>query len=171
MRALSLTQPWASLVALGVKKIETRGFPTSHRGPLAIHATREKPRWSDDAEVRAAIDAALAHHGYETSAGLLRPSDLLLPRSAVLATCVLAACVSTDGDVSEALAHSEPAEPLFGDWSPGRWLWLLADVVRFPRPVLCRGALGLWEWDGVSRAPSPGKRRTKAAPSLIPEAT
>jgi activating signal cointegrator 1 len=43
MKALSLWQPWASLVALGVKTIETRSWSTSYRGPLAIHAAAVVP--------------------------------------------------------------------------------------------------------------------------------
>jgi hypothetical protein len=38
MKALTLTQPSATLVAPGAKRIETRSWPTSYRGPLAIHA-------------------------------------------------------------------------------------------------------------------------------------
>ena len=38
MKVLTLHQPWASLVALGVKTIETRSWSTQYRGPLAIHA-------------------------------------------------------------------------------------------------------------------------------------
>ena len=40
MKALSLTQPWASLVADGRKTTETRSWLTHYRGPLAIHATK-----------------------------------------------------------------------------------------------------------------------------------
>lgn len=36
MRALSLYQPWASLIAFGEKKVETRGWATDYRGPLEI---------------------------------------------------------------------------------------------------------------------------------------
>jgi hypothetical protein len=36
MKALTLIQPWASLVAIGAKRVETRGWRTSYRGPLAI---------------------------------------------------------------------------------------------------------------------------------------
>lgn len=43
MKALTLHQPWASLVALGVKTVETRGWATSYRGPLAIHAGTHRP--------------------------------------------------------------------------------------------------------------------------------
>lgn len=44
MKALSLTQPWASLVAVGAKRIETRSWRTSYRGPLAIHAAKLRSR-------------------------------------------------------------------------------------------------------------------------------
>lgn len=40
MRAISLWQPWASLVVLGAKKIETRHWSTNYRGPLLIHAAK-----------------------------------------------------------------------------------------------------------------------------------
>ena len=39
MKALSLRQPWASLIANGRKTIETRTWRTHYRGPLAIHAS------------------------------------------------------------------------------------------------------------------------------------
>jgi activating signal cointegrator 1 len=43
MKGLSLWQPWAQLVAIGAKKIETRSWGTDYRGPLAIHATKAFP--------------------------------------------------------------------------------------------------------------------------------
>jgi hypothetical protein len=43
MQILTLWQPWASLVAIGAKTIETRGRPTNYRGPLLIHGTRRQP--------------------------------------------------------------------------------------------------------------------------------
>lgn len=47
MKALTLWQPWASLIALGVKTIETRGWSTNYRGPLAIHAAKRPPKAAD----------------------------------------------------------------------------------------------------------------------------
>jgi hypothetical protein len=38
VKALTIRQPWASLIAMGVKTIETRSWSTNYRGPLAIHA-------------------------------------------------------------------------------------------------------------------------------------
>lgn len=40
MKALSLKQPWAGMIARGQKTIETRTWSTSYRGPLAIHASQ-----------------------------------------------------------------------------------------------------------------------------------
>jgi hypothetical protein len=38
--ALSLKQPWAALVVLGLKTIEVRSWPTARRGRILIHAAR-----------------------------------------------------------------------------------------------------------------------------------
>ncbi len=47
MKALSVRQPWASLIASGAKTIELRSWRTHHRGPLVIVAGRA----ADDAEL------------------------------------------------------------------------------------------------------------------------
>lgn len=39
MKAISIYQPWASLIALGDKTIEARCWPTNHRGDLLICAS------------------------------------------------------------------------------------------------------------------------------------
>lgn len=40
IRALSLHQPWATLIASGKKTVETRRWHTSYRGPLLICAAK-----------------------------------------------------------------------------------------------------------------------------------
>ena len=40
MKALSVKQPWASLIAAGVKTLEVRVWPTDHRGALLICSSR-----------------------------------------------------------------------------------------------------------------------------------
>ena len=42
MKAISLRQPFANMIAEGVKTIETRKWTTSHRGRLAICASKSK---------------------------------------------------------------------------------------------------------------------------------
>lgn len=46
-RAISLWQPYAQAVTLGIKPYETRGWDTDYRGPLAIHASKKPFRYRD----------------------------------------------------------------------------------------------------------------------------
>lgn len=41
MKVLSIRQPWAFLIANGLKDLENRDWPTSFRGPLLIHAGKQ----------------------------------------------------------------------------------------------------------------------------------
>jgi ASCH domain len=50
MKALTVRQPWASLLIAGVKDVENRTWSTGHRGRLAIHAGRpERQAFADEA--------------------------------------------------------------------------------------------------------------------------
>jgi hypothetical protein len=40
-----------------------------------------------------------------------------------------------------------PRERAFGDYTPGRYAWLLKDVRHLPAPMAAKGKLGLWEVD------------------------
>lgn len=127
MKALTLTQPWATLVATGAKKIETRSWSTKYRGELAIHAAKGFPK--------AARDFAMT----ERTLGRV-PSRL--PLGAVLAIVRLVDVRATfmfDGEISA-------LERLYGDYSEGRYGWVLELVETFDEPIPAKGALGLWEW-------------------------
>ncbi|MCX6021989.1 MAG: ASCH domain-containing protein, partial [Chloroflexi bacterium] len=135
MRALTLTQPFATLIAIGAKTIETRSWRTSHRGPLAIHAAAGFPRWAKELCAQEPFAAALRMAGYTEAKAL--------PRGAVVAVCLLDDCVA----ITE---ENRPAEPeaSFGDYREGRWAWQLSEVRALSEPVRARGALGLWQWAG-----------------------
>ncbi|MBY4726644.1 MULTISPECIES: ASCH domain-containing protein [Burkholderia] len=61
MKALSIRQPWAWLVAHGHKDIENRSWPTSYRGPLLIHASKGMTRAEYENAMRFAIVAGVAY--------------------------------------------------------------------------------------------------------------
>lgn len=134
MKALSLLQPWATLIAIGAKQIETRSWCTPYRGPLAIHASKAFHR--DDQELCEFEPFA----SVLASAGL-KPADL--PRGAVIATCRLVACRQIPTQLPATFSKQEEA---FGNYAPGRWGWVLRDVQPLPEPVPATGSLGLWEW-------------------------
>ncbi len=39
-------------------------------------------------------------------------------------------------------------ERAFGDWSPGRFGWILRNPVLFDKPIPAKGAQGFWNWEG-----------------------
>jgi hypothetical protein len=64
----------------------------------------------------------------------------------VVATCVLTDCLPVGDPLVWGRLVIWPAERGMGDFSPGRFAWLLADIVALEPPVPARGRLGLWEW-------------------------
>lgn len=52
MKALTVCQPYAELIARGLKPIENRTWPTDYRGPLLVHAGKSR-EWMDDGDLEA----------------------------------------------------------------------------------------------------------------------
>ena len=142
MKALTLTQPWASLVAIGAKRNETRSWKTPYRGLIAIHAAKGFPGVARDVCYRAPFRETLRAHFPSVSSRV--SVDMLLPISAVVAVARLVEIEPTGGLLIGARPQPEEPERSFGDYGPNRFIWRLAEVVRLTEPVPCRGALGLW---------------------------
>jgi activating signal cointegrator 1 len=121
VKAISLWQPWATLVVTGAKRIETRGWETLVRGELAIHAAQH---WN-----RALAALCLK----EPFARALRGTGTM-PFGAVIGVVTLSGIEPVDAilDISE-------QERAFGNYEPGRFAWLLDNIRALPRPVPCRG--------------------------------
>ncbi len=63
MKAITLQQPWASLVAAGATNIVTRTWQTKYRGRLALHAAGDI---STDVRLRVLNQRVKCHnHSYE----------------------------------------------------------------------------------------------------------
>ena len=136
MKALSLLQPWASLVAYGRKKIETRTWGTRYRGPLAIHASK-----SDIAlgALALASDPTLELMTGELCKGGLDVTLVPLPFGRIIALCDLVG-------VERITPENVPPEPerSFGDYRPGRYAWHLSNIRRLNPCPEAKGHLGLW---------------------------
>ena len=134
--ALTLRQPWASLVALGAKRIETRSWRTSYRGWLAIHAGMTLPAADRLLCEQEPFRAALLR---DTTLDLTRPLAAQLPRGCVLAVAWLDSCLPMKN-----IDLPDEPERSFGDYAPGRYAWYLSRVCRLTPPVPAQGRLGLW---------------------------
>ena len=138
MKALTLTQPWATLVTLEEKIIETHSWGTSYRGPLAIHAAVGFPGWAKRQCFLEPFAGVLIKHGFS-------PDNLPLGR--ILCLTSLEDCIKTEGLL---VTFREWA---FDDFSPGRFAWFLGPIVkRFDPGIFARGKRGLWDWSQVSEA-------------------
>jgi len=126
MKAVSLWQPWASSMAANIKKIETRSWPTSHRGLLAICASKRKP--------------SLAEFGGtpETYAEAMR----LVPFGAVVCVVNMRDCIRTEK--LPYVMNLTPQEMELGDYSPGRYGWVTIQCVKLRDPVPVTGRQGLF---------------------------
>lgn len=131
--ALSLTQPWASLMAIGAKKIETRSWSTSYRGLVAIHASKGFPKDAKDLVLHDPDFIRALGHGY------IYTLDKL-PLGAIIAVGKLVDCKPTE----VARLTIGGWERIFGDYSEGRYAWIFEDVRRLPEPIPAKGSLGLW---------------------------
>lgn len=145
MKAITLFQPWASLVVLGIKRIETRHWPTTHRGPLAMHAGSAKR----------SLDGETGDYGRELirhpllvphlrRAGLPERLDEW-PFSCILGHVDMHSC-RRSSDFTRSGGQLTELERLLGDYSDGRYGWMFADPVALPTPIPSRGLPGLWEW-------------------------
>jgi len=152
MKALTLWQPWASLLACGAKKYETRSWATKYRGPIAIHAAARHPNWwKRDTYGNHALETALVHlwgawgwSSYDE-----------LPRGCIIATAELVGCHKI---MESALLESyiiingkryfpHDDEWLFGNWTPGRYAWEFANMTMLPEPIPAKGHQQLWNWE------------------------
>lgn len=137
MKALTVCQPYAHLILQGRKTCENREWFTKFRGALYIHAGKSLD-WldtgdPDDGDSRFAIPPGEMQFG------------------AVIAIANLVACL-----------HIE--SPLLAEWEGkmtkeqeqhinGTYCWILADV-RPVKPVMWRGAQGLWDCAAVTESSS-----------------
>ena len=129
MKAISLWQPWASLVAMNLKRFETRSWSTSYRGEIAIHAakrwTKEEQRW-----------AKLFTDQYDC------PLPVEPPLGAMLCICRL----THIGRAEEVATRISAMEHRMGNYEAGRFAWRLEVVEVFDTPIPTKGEQGLFNW-------------------------
>jgi activating signal cointegrator 1 len=138
VKGITLYQPWASLVAVGAKRIETRSWFTSYRGTIAIHA--------GDRRTYAALKCGdpLIHRL------LGEVSPLNVAFGAIVAVATLTGCYPTvpegyanhHGDVR--FVDVGDQERALGIYTLGRYAWPLANIQMLKQPIPCRGRQRLW---------------------------
>jgi hypothetical protein len=154
LHAITLWQPWATLIAQGHKRIETRSWSSRWLNwppLLAIHAA-SMPMRGSVLKLRSEEPFAgcLASPAY-AEAPAYTPT-VPLPAGAVVAVCRFVEALRTEfiADIlTTLLQHGKagPHEMEFGDYSEGRWGWMLEDICPLSEPIRTKGAQGVWGWD------------------------
>lgn len=122
MKVLSIKEPYASLIMMNIKKIETRSFKTKYRGELYIHASLSKSNQNSEL------------------------SKLISPMyGEIICKCSLVDCVLMTDEFFENLKKENPMEYKCGHYEVGRYAWILEDI-KIIKPIKSKGKLGIWNF-------------------------
>lgn len=124
MKALSIKEPFATLIKDGVKKYETRSWKTNYRGEIYIHSSLTKSR-SENASTSIKYLKTKPNPGY------------------VLCKCRLVDCIPM---TEEFINHikNETNESDYGRYSTDRFAWELELIEVLKEPIPAKGKLGIW---------------------------
>ena len=147
MKVISLWQPWASFIAIGIKPFETRDWPPPRwlvGQRIAIHAAKKHVNTDDrewaakcgvvgDLPLGAIVCTALLAGAYQCGDKILAPRliNIWQRRESLPVAALDPAGIPTDE---------------FGNYCEGRWAWSLTDIERFEPAIQAKGAQGLWDW-------------------------
>lgn len=148
IKALSIKQPWASLIAHGIKDIENRTWRTNFRGRIYIHASGIKFK---DFDSYVSDEMFSNMHKKISALGLKnineRQAEFLdrQPKSAIIGEVDIVDCVLNH----QSIWAEETFIPIEGEGYPQKpiWNWVLANPVLYDKPILnVKGKLSFWEY-------------------------
>jgi hypothetical protein len=122
VKALTIKQPWASLVANGAKDIENRQWHTNLRGIIAVHSSAKMAK----ADMEDACDLM---EGFIPKFSRFKFQQDEFPAGSILGIVEIVDCVRSSDS----------------PWFVGDYGFVLKNSVQFDEPIPCRGALGFWE--------------------------
>ena len=130
MKVLSLTEPFATLILNGKKSIETRSWKTSYRGELYIHASMTKMAKKDEnnKELMKLLKDSQLNYGY------------------IICKCTLVDCIYMTNEYIEEIKNNDHQEYICGEYSEGRYAWILKDIMPLEKKVKAKGQLNIWNY-------------------------
>lgn len=137
MKVISVIQPFATLLAIGAKKNETRGkgWKYKHLGEVAIHSSKNFPMGYRKLCEKEPFKSVLAAAGY---------NEDNLPLGKIIAVGDLVKRIEMTPDFIDSLSEQEKA---FGWYEPGRVALRFENMRLLPEPIPAKGQLGLWNWE------------------------
>ena len=121
MKALTLKQPWASLIVNGYKEYEFRSWKTNYRGKILIHA------------------------GLSIEKDKINLYDIDYPLGCIIGEATITDCIQVNKDFDSKLRKINPK--IYGNNHIGMYAWKLENVIKYSKPIYVKGKLGLWNYE------------------------
>ena len=127
MKALSIREPYATIIKLGLKQYETRSWKTKYRGPIYIHASsgRIPKTWKQNKRLMSLVENASLNFGK------------------LVVKANLTDCVYMDEEFIKSVKANE-TEYLSGFYEVGRYAWKLENIEVVNSSEIVKGHLGIW---------------------------
>jgi len=143
MKAISIKQPWASLIANGIKDIENRTWklPEKYKGQrVLIHASANPVEFDSVSQIFTAEQREVLP---------ARPEDLAQLLSchcgAIIGSVELVDCVINHPSIWAEKTYKAQSS---GFEDPIIYNWILANPILFPEPIPAKGKLSFWDYPG-----------------------
>lgn len=130
MKVLSLTEPYATLIKNGKKKIETRSWKTNYRGKLYIHSSSTKipNQCRNNIDLMLLVDMDKLNYGN------------------IICSCELVDCIEMTDEFIQEIKKNK-TEYISGVYAEGRYAWILEDIRILDEPIRAKGHLGIWNYE------------------------
>lgn len=128
IKCISLHEPWASAVALGLKTIETRSWETKYRGTLGIHAAK---KWTADQKAK-------------LFSLVTRFPEFRVAWTQCCFGNVVALVDIIDCEPAHHIGPLTDLDRALGDFSRGRWGWILTNIRPLTKLIPVIGRQGFF---------------------------
>ena len=125
MKVITIKQPFATLIAEGIKEYEFRTWKTNYRGELLIHAGKG----IDKQEIK-------------------KYMNFTYPQGCIIAKANLTDCIKVDDKFREVLKKKNATlyNKVITDKEKERYAFKLENVTKID-PIFLKGQLGLWNYE------------------------
>ena len=124
MKALTIKEPWATLIIEGYKEYEFRSWKTNYRGKILIHAGMSIEK-----------DMLERFKNY----------NLKYSKGKIIGEATLVDCILVDEIFNDKLRKYDPV--VYGKSNHVKaYAWKLENIKKYKTPISVKGQLGLWNY-------------------------
>ena len=125
MKALTIKEPWATLIIEGYKAYEFRSWKTNYRGKILIHAGMSLEK---------------------ENAEKFKDYNLNYSKGAIIGEAEITDCIFVTKEINEKLKELNPL--VYGkSGHVEKYAWKLENVKKYEEPIFVKGQLGFWNYD------------------------